>query len=211
MKPNYYAILTSEVRYNQNLTPNAKLLYAEITALINMNGVCFASNSYFANLYGKSKTTVSKWVSELVKEGFVEVKLTYKEGSKEIDNRYITITKGGDRKKSVNPLVKKLKDNNTINNTNITYSNSITFIEEVNSFDYPKEIKDEFISYWTEPNRSKTKVRYQLEKTFDISRRLATWFKRSKKWSNGTSKIDKQLSSYEKAINIIKNNYDKEN
>jgi len=34
MKPNYYAILTSEVRYNQKLTPNAKLLYAEITALI---------------------------------------------------------------------------------------------------------------------------------------------------------------------------------
>ena len=99
MKPNYYAILTSEVRYNQNLTPNAKLLYAEITALINMNGVCFASNSYFANLYGKTKTTVSKWVSELVKEGFVEVKLTYKEGSKEIDNRYITITKGGNIKK----------------------------------------------------------------------------------------------------------------
>ena len=211
MKPNYYAVLTSEIRYNQNLTPNAKLLYAEITALINMNGVCFASNSYFANLYGKSKTTVSKWVSELVKEGFVEVKLTYKEGSKQIDNRYITITKGGNIKQGVNPLVKKLKDNNTINNTNITYSNSITFIEEVNSFDYPKEIKDEFISYWTEPNRSKTKVRYQLEKTFDISRRLATWFKRSKKWSNGTSKIDKQLSSYEKAINIIKNNYDKEN
>ena len=210
MKPNYYAVLTSEIRYS-NITPNAKLLYAEITALLNMNGVCFASNSYFANLYGKSKTTVSKWISELVKEGFIELSFTYKEGSKEIDNRYIRILKGGIVKKDNTPLVKKLKDNNTINNTNITYSNSITFIEEVNSFDYPKEIKDEFISYWTEPNRSKTKVRYQLEKTFDVSRRLATWFKRSKKWSNGTSKIDKQLSSYEKAINIIKNNYDKEN
>ena len=78
MKPNYYAILTSEVRYNENLTPNAKLLYAEITALINMNGECFASNKYFADLYGKSKTTISKWVSELVKEGYVEVKLTSK-------------------------------------------------------------------------------------------------------------------------------------
>ena len=78
MKPNYYAILTSEVRYNQNLTPNAKLLYAEITALINMNGVCFASNSYFANLYGKTKTTISKWVSELVKEGFIELSFTYR-------------------------------------------------------------------------------------------------------------------------------------
>ena len=33
-KPSYYAIIISEVRYNKNLTPNAKLLYAEITALL---------------------------------------------------------------------------------------------------------------------------------------------------------------------------------
>ena len=145
MKPNYYAILTSEVRYNQNLTPNAKLLYAEITALINMNGVCFASNSYFANLYGKSKTTVSKWVSELVKEGFVEVKLTYKEGSKEIDNRYITITKGASLDKGVSPIIKNLKDNTTIVNTNTTYSNKKTFfMDEVFSYDYPKEMIQDF-------------------------------------------------------------------
>ena len=56
-KPNYYAILTAEVRYNKDLTPNAKLLFAEITALCNMNGQCFASNRYFADLYGKSKTS----------------------------------------------------------------------------------------------------------------------------------------------------------
>ena len=58
-KPNYYAILTAEVRYNKDLTPNAKLLFAEITALENMNGQCFASNRYFADLYGKSKTSIS--------------------------------------------------------------------------------------------------------------------------------------------------------
>ena len=131
MKPNYYAILTSEVRYNENLTPNAKLLYAEITALINMNGECFASNKYFADLYGKSKTTISKWVSELVKEGYVEVKLTYKEGSKEIDNRYIRILKGGVVKKVNTPLVENLKDNNIILNNNTTYSNKKPSVEEI--------------------------------------------------------------------------------
>ena len=36
---------------------------------------------------------------------------------------------------------------------------------------------DEFIAYWTEPNRSKTKMRYEMEKTWDISRRLNTWYR----------------------------------
>lgn len=35
-----------------------------------------------------------------------------------------------------------------------------------------------FISYWTEPNKSGTKQRWEIEQTFEISRRLTTWFSR---------------------------------
>ena len=195
MKPNYYAILTSEVRYNQNLTPNAKLLYAEITALINMNGVCFASNSYFANLYGKSKTTVSKWVSELVKEGFVEVKLTYKEGTKEIENRYITITKGGNRKQGVNPLVKKLKDNTTILNTNTTYSNKKPSVEEIKQYCLERNNgidAEQFYDFYESKNWFVGK-----NKMKNWQAAVRTWEKR--KQQNPTSKIDQQLDNYNNA------------
>ena len=37
---------------------------------------------------------------------------------------------------------------------------------------------EKFWSYWTEPNKSGTKVRWQLEPTFDIRRRIATWMSR---------------------------------
>ena len=62
-KPNYYAILSAEVRYDNRLKANTKLMYAEITALCDMNSECFASNSYFANLYGKSKTSCLLYTS----------------------------------------------------------------------------------------------------------------------------------------------------
>ena len=36
-----------------------------------------------------------------------------------------------------------------------------------------------FIMYWTEPNKSGTKVRWEMQKTFEIRRRLFTWFNRA--------------------------------
>ena len=194
MKPNYYAILTSEVRYNQNLTPNAKLLYAEITALINMNGVCFASNSYFAKLYGKTKTTVSKWVSELVKEGFVEVSFTYKEGSKEIDNRYIKIIGGIDKEGST-PLVKNLKDNTTKVNTNITYSNKKPSIEEIKDYCLERNNgidAEQFFDFYESKGWLVGK-----NKMKNWQAAVRTWEKRKQKTT--TSKIDQQLDNYNNA------------
>jgi len=40
---------------------------------------------------------------------------------------------------------------------------------------YRKETIRKFFDYWTEPNKSKTKMRFELEKTWDLSRRLSTW------------------------------------
>lgn len=37
-----------------------------------------------------------------------------------------------------------------------------------------------FILYWTEPNKSGTKVRWQLQSTFDVKRRIYTWLDRNK-------------------------------
>jgi len=109
-QPNYYAIISAEVRYDNNLTANAKLLYAEITALLNINGECFATNKYFSNLYGKSVVTISKWVSELVANGYVSTYYTYKGGTKEIDRRYIRILKGGIKENLKRGIKENFKD-----------------------------------------------------------------------------------------------------
>ena len=207
-KPNYYAILTSEVRYNKDLTPNAKLLYAEITALCNMNGKCFANNRYFAELYDKSRTSISKWLSQLVAFNYITVVYTYKKGTKEIDKRYISLVKCGIEEKLNGGIKEKLKDNTTSLNNNITYNNSIyikeKFISQVMYFDYPKEMKQEFIDYWTE---GKNKMRFQKQATFEIKLRLERWSKNSLKWDSPknktTSKLDAQISEWQKAKELL--------
>ena len=91
-QPTYFAVLTADVRYSKVLKPMEKLIYAEITALTNMNGQCWATNRYFCELYDVSKETVSRWITNLEKQGFITRKIQYKEGTKQIEKRFISLT-----------------------------------------------------------------------------------------------------------------------
>lgn len=42
---------------------------------------------------------------------------------------------------------------------------------------YGKDLINDFYKYWTEPNKSGTKFRQELEKTWSLERRLDTWVK----------------------------------
>ena len=212
-KPNYYAIPSAEVRYDNRLKANTKLMYAEITALCDMNSECFASNSYFANLYGKSKTSISNWISELVKYKYISLRFTYKEGTKEIDNRYIKIIKGGIEENLNTPYKKTVKSNTTSNNNtnnNINISNRKNdFVFEVLTFDYDKVLLNGFIDYWTEPNKSNTKMKFELNKTWQTELRLKTWATNQKKWDKpksnpkSMSKLDAQINEWQKAKELL--------
>lgn len=55
------------------------------------------------------------------------------------------------------------------------------FALRVNAFlQYDKKMREEFISYWTESNEKGKKLRFELQKVFDIGRRLTTWNNRNK-------------------------------
>lgn len=114
--PSYYAIIPAVVRYDNNLSANAKLLFAEITCLCNKNGVCNASNNYFSDLYNVSTVSISKWVSQLVKNGYITTKMVYKEDSKEIKNRDIFLSISIKEDSSVNTK-EKFKEKTTVNSS----------------------------------------------------------------------------------------------
>ena len=72
-KVSYYSIIPACVRYDEELTDKAKLLYGEITALSNKEGYCFATNKYFANLYKCTNRAIQNAISKLQENGYIHV------------------------------------------------------------------------------------------------------------------------------------------
>jgi hypothetical protein len=66
-----------------------------------------------------------------------------------------------------------------------------SFFQQVFAFSgqYPEQLLYDFYEYWSEPNRSKTKMRFEQQATWDLSRRLARWAR------NNFNRYDRQPTS----------------
>lgn len=145
-KPNYYAIITADVRYDNRLSDSEKIMYAEITSLSQKNGQCWASNDYFAKLYEVSNSTISRRISKLKKLGYISVEMIYKTNSKVIEKRIIKIDNtytqnciGGIRNNDTTPIRKNAQENNT-SKSNITSINNNPIV--------PSEKEQLFNEFW---------------------------------------------------------------
>jgi hypothetical protein len=180
--------IPKDIWLDENLTWMEKLLLVEIDSLDAEKG-CFASNDYFAKFFQLSKSRISDLIGQLVSKGYITTFLLYE--GKQVKRREITMVipirkfEGGIRK-TEEGYSENAQDNNTLvnntisNNTNKLYSHKEAFVNRVDEFkDKLGNQYETFISYWTEAN-DKGKMRFQDQKFFDISRRIATWVKNSK-------------------------------
>lgn len=55
---------------------------------------------------------------------------------------------------------------------------------------YGKEMCRDFFEYWTESNPNGKKMRFEMQKVFDINRRMATWNKNQKNIYHGNKRND---------------------
>ena len=84
------------------------------------------------------------------------------------------------------------EDKNKINNKLPSFSKrEKDFIAEVHKVVGVKTpLVDDFVKYWTEPNKSKKKMRFESENFFDIGRRVNTWQKNEEKFKK-TGKVSR--------------------
>lgn len=148
--PSYYTITPAPIRYS-DAPPREILMYGEITALSNKYGYCTAGNDYFARLYDKDKGTVSGWITDMVKRGWIRRELIM-EGN-QVKQRRLYLeplpipkksegvpdkNRGGYPKKIREGTRKNLKENSTsvnttsINNDDDDKHSELTAMQELN-------------------------------------------------------------------------------
>lgn len=117
-KPNYYAIIPANVRYDKDLSANAKLLYGEITSLCNDKGYCWATNQYFCSLYQLSERTIQNLLKQLQEKKYIDIDI------RNNTKRLISIVNTPEKNCGVGvqiisyPHEKNCTHNNKINNKN---------------------------------------------------------------------------------------------
>lgn len=97
-KPNYYAIIPAEVRYDKTLRANEKLLYAELSAWCNLYGVCTASTGRLAELFEVSPQAIKEWLRHLEEHNYIRREIQRKEnGEVAVRKIYVLVSATGGR------------------------------------------------------------------------------------------------------------------
>tara|TARA_Y100000401_G_C8292351_1_gene209428 strand:+ start:52 stop:480 length:429 start_codon:yes stop_codon:yes gene_type:complete len=129
-------------------------------------------------------------------------------GKQIIERRiYINEINEGINKNEEGAIIKKVEDNITRLNTKNNINKRKLEFEEIvfQVTDISKDDLQNFVDYWTESNKSNTKMKFEMERTFDINLRLKRWMKNKKNWykPQQKSKIENAISTHQKAKEMI--------
>lgn len=83
-----YILLPEYITKDKNLTDKEKNIYAMVLAL-SKNQECIMSNTYISEMLNISKVHASRLISSLRDKGYVQVKIIYKENSKQVLKRVL--------------------------------------------------------------------------------------------------------------------------
>ncbi|WP_236896918.1 helix-turn-helix domain-containing protein [Clostridium beijerinckii] len=206
---------------NNNINVMEKLFLVEIDSLDNENG-CFASNDYFSEFFGLSKSRCSEIINGLEKKGFLKIILQRKAGSKAIEKRIIkvfdipnTYSKNQtDLFEKPKGYSEKAKDNNTLinnkptNNIKVIYMDLAFIDDSIDRVKITKEQYDKLLNKYGE---------YQLHKEIlDLDNYIVNGkgnkykdhYRALNTWCNKNSKGESNARGYDKQDNRQKPQYD---
>lgn len=164
-------------------------------------GQSFRSIEQWTSMFLCSKKTTIKFFELLKKDGMISCEIV---GNGNRRKHLLTVLNWEEYQQEETELCASTKPECSVNgNPNVTpnknekndkeckedllakfqadfFNSLIPFVSE-----FGKEMCRDFYDYWSEPNKSKTKIRWQLEKTWDLHKRLIRWSNNNFKKTNG--------------------------
>jgi len=227
IKNKNYTTISNQLFKNKTISLKAKGLMAYLLSLPNdwnlsINGIVACSK--------EGRRSIGNTIKELISAGYIERKQVRDKG-KFIGYDYFVFEQP---KRSFAETDKSFTDNSLQISKEVTkerinknkYNNMLEFrkmkfgteVSEISAdIGMSVEEADNFFSYWAEPNKSKTYMRWELEKTWDLNLRLKRWYNNNKNWYKGFnakerkkySKIEMHLQSQKEAEELLTKTYNK--
>ena len=137
----------------------------------------FVINALFEQVKSTLKRDLKKWEEqqEQRKQAGIRSAEVRKQNATLVNARLISSTDNVNVNVNVNDNVINKKESKPSLETR-----SLAFKETLRPFinKYGVDMVKNFYGYWSEPNQTKTKMLFEMQKTWDTSRRLETWSKR---------------------------------
>ena len=160
-------------------------------------------NALFEQIKATLKRDLEKWDAQKLQRSLA--------GKKSAE---IRSTKFNDRSTTVNEKERKatVSDSVSVNvNENILVKNNIEerklkFAGTLKPFleIYGQDLLNDFYHYWTEPNKSNTKLNFELQKTWSVERRLNSWSKNEKNFNKKQNGNETRTTSQNNAVEQFK-------
>lgn len=132
-----------------------------------------SKNQYSANIIALSK--FDKALDKALDKAFI------KHGIKQSESTVQSIDSID--KQINNKPIKPIKQINNIEDRKLKFAETLKVYLNL----YGKEMMNEFFKYWTEPNTTNTKLKFELQKTWSVKLRLDRWAKNNNNFKNGNN------------------------
>jgi hypothetical protein len=159
----------------------------------------FVINALFEQIKATLKRDLVKWEEQREQRSNAGKKSAELRATK--FNERSTVVNETERNSTVSVSVSdnvNVKENNSIDSRKLKFASTLKpFVDE-----FGRDTLKEFYDYWTEPNKSNSKFRQELEKTWSLERRLQTWIKNESNFKPNKNKKNEQLTEITAAARI---------
>ena len=169
------------MKVDKRLRPTDSDVYAIIYWFERLkDGVCKAGNETMADILGVDERTVGFALQRLKKYGYIKINYTDGTMRNRINIETLVSFSKHEQARAEDVEEKKETPGQIARKFFEDESSQVFIVEELSKkIGVQKEILQKeiskFVLYWTELNKSGTKMKWEMQQTFDVRRRLVTW------------------------------------